>query len=155
VRLFLKRKNLIVWRPWSQPIDGVAFALFFLLIGLQTLSHSFAFSQEYRLFVPKTTEERINLFFDNSYRFAQYCHLHLPGKHWGQVVTDLDITKPQEMITFFAVAYYLYPIDIRIDRHHPKDCLVIFSKKDPLVGIPDNYQVAGNFDEHSLLAIPK
>jgi len=92
-------------------------------------------------------------YFKNAYNFAQYCRQHLPGKHWGKVITDKKLQETQAMLTYAAVRYYLYPIDVSVDRNHPKDCLVIFLKKNPLSVIPKGFKMMDSFDKMSLIAI--
>lgn len=139
-------------RPMSrdfQPLYSVGLIFALLISGLQILAHS----EQYKLYRQKSLEEKIAIRFKNSYQFARYCQRNFPGKHWGIPITDMDTTQSHGMLTFAAIAYYLYPIDIRIDKGHPKDCLIIFAKDDPLTQVADGYVAMPPFDKKSLIAI--
>ncbi len=133
----------------SQILYNVGFAFVVLISGLQILAHT----EQYKLYGHKSLEEKIAIRFKNSYQFARYCQRNFPGKHWGIPVTDLDTAQNEGMLTFAAVAYYLYPIDIRVDQDHTKDCLIIFAKDDPLSQVTDGYVAMPPFDKNSLIAI--
>lgn len=134
----------------------VAAVITFLSLGIfQGVHHVKTFAGEFKKFHGTTQEQRIASYFKNSYAYARYCQKHVPGKHWGRVVTGTNIKEAEAMLTFFAVAYYLYPIDIRIDVQHPPDCLVIFLKKNPLESVPADYRAFEPYDERSLIAIRK
>ena len=132
-----------------------ASVLFIVALCLQIVSHFSYFKKEISTFHNAPIQKKIVTRFENSYNFAQYCKTYLSGKHYGEPITDSDIASTKGMLTFFGVAYYLYPIDIRIDRTRPKDCLVIFLKKKPLDIIPDNFAAMDKYDHSSLIAIKR
>ncbi|MFA5088835.1 MAG: hypothetical protein WC552_07360, partial [Candidatus Omnitrophota bacterium] len=52
-----------------------------------------------------------------------------------------------------ALAYYLYPIDIRVHREEVPDCVIVFEKENPLNSIPEGFKLLKQFDGFSLLAV--
>ncbi|VAX35160.1 hypothetical protein MNBD_UNCLBAC01-1820 [hydrothermal vent metagenome] len=145
LKFFLKKFR------FQQYVFFVCCFFLFLTVGVQTIHRHKIFKEDYKKFHGKTLQEKISVRFENTYRFAQYCRTNLPGKHWGDPVTDMDIQK--NMLTFFSIAYYLYPLDIRIGKEHSKDSLVIFLKEDPLKAVPAGFKAFEPFDSTSLLAV--
>ena len=89
-------------------------------------------------------------------QFAQFCQQLIPGEHRARLITGLDLSKDPGMIMRNALAYYLYPIDIRkIRKKDPVDYLIIFAKKDARKNVPENYIILGEYDSSNILAVKR
>ncbi len=133
-----------------------AFALFYLLSVLQTISQIDNARAEFKIFTNKSNDEKnIAIAGKKLYGFVQYCRKILPGVHNAQFLTDMDLSNDPGMITQRMLAYYLYPIDIRNVRNDPLDSLIVFAKKDAVANVPDDFRIIGVFDQSSVIAIKK
>lgn len=94
-------------------------------------------------------------FFTNADDIAQLCKNVLPGKHNAYFKTDIDLSTDPGMLFHRALAYYLYPIDIRNTRKDTKDSLIVFQKHNPKSELTDDWQLLTIIDNKSLLAIRK
>ena len=126
-----------------------------LTIGLQTLNQVNYFVSEIRTFSGKPLEQRYGFLLQVPFLYAQEAHEHLPSRHYSELITDLDMTKDPGMLIHRALAYFLYPIDIRVDLESPKDCLIVFHKKDAIKSVPEDYEILARVGEKYLLAKKK
>ena len=108
---------------------------------------------EHKHYAAKPIDEKYYGILKTVHDYAVFCRRNLPGKHSAQFISDLDVSKDPGMSTHRAVAYYLYPIDIRNIRQEPKDSLVVFKKNNPVQSVPDDFRVIGMFGETNLLAV--
>ncbi len=126
------------------------------LIIFQTIAQIRFFTDELDFYHNRRISQRYPGRFQELVDFSLFCKSILPGKHTAQLITDLDFNKDfPGLFTTWVLGYFLYPIDIKnIREGEPKDCLIIFMKKDPYQNIPVDYKVIGKFNNH-LLAIKK
>ena len=87
-------------------------------------------------------EEKKLMLFGPLYRFSLSSQKALSGKHQGILITDLDLNKDSNMTNQRILSYFLYPnISLRFNNQAPMDSLILFSKKNPLRHIPENYKI--------------
>ena len=127
-----------------------------IFIFSQSVSHINYFKTQVRKFGNRNIQQKIANNFNESYAFAQYCKNHLQGRHACQPITDIDMNPQQNLLTYLAVRYYLYPLNIVTHRSKIDfDCLIIFLKSDPQSHIPPLFTAKPSFDAESLIAIKK
>ena len=131
--------------------------IFFLISTFQCLAQTKLIIQKfYDLAAASSAKERLPLRLKQPYQFAISCQKLFPGVHRGDLITDMDLTKDPGMFIHRALAYYLYPIDIRsVYPNRPKDCVIIFLKKNPEAQVPADFEILFRFDDSSLLAVKK
>lgn len=123
-------------------------------IASQSISHIRYSISQVRTYHNKTTAEKISHNYQKSYEFAEYCKRYLPGKHACRLVTDLDTSPQGNLITYLAIRYYLYPLDI-VTQHADgaEDCVVVVLKDNPAMHVPSSYSAQPAYDAKSLIAI--
>jgi hypothetical protein len=139
----------------SQMITLVCMLGFVLFASVQQIHrHEHSVSEAAR-FHGKTPHEKKLLMFGKIYELSQLCKKILPGRHQGEIITDLDRSKDPYMLWFRLLDYLLYPeISLRFKNQTPKDCLILFYKENALRYIPKDYKVLiGSEDNHFILAI--
>ena len=125
-----------------------------ILIASQTISHGNYFKTEANKFFNKSVQQKISNNFEKSYAFAQYCKNHLQGKHVCQPITDTDLNPRGNLLTYLAVRYYLYPLDIVTYKAHKDfDCKIFFLKNEPKRYVPEDFTILSSFDAKSFIAI--
>ena len=67
----------------------------------------------------------------------------------------MDLSGEPDMFYYRALAYYLYPIDIRDIRRQEKDSVMILSSEAYSPHIPENFKILGSIDERCFLAVKK
>lgn len=153
-------KITVPQRLFNKPFAAhgqIQILLFLILIVFsQTISHIRYFQGQIQKFSNKSLSEKISNNFEKSYAFAQYCKRHLPGKHACRVETEIDRNPQGNLLTYLAIRYYLYPLNI-VTPSAPSDvdCLIIVLKKDPLSFVPAGFQPCPLFDPKSLIAVKK
>lgn len=76
--------------------------------------------------------------------------------HRCNVQTDIDLSPGKYYLTYLAVRYYAYPLDIIARAEDPQnDCTIVFLKDHPYDDIPANFEVAAPYDNRSLIAFKK
>src|SRR3989338_155818 len=148
------------WKLPASPlyiVTVVGLAGLFLMTGLQQVRRREAWDKEAFLFEDKTVEQKNLLVFGQLYAFSRICQQALPGRHQAELITDLDLRKEPFMFAHRILAYYLYPkLSIRFQNNHPKDCLILFYKTNPLSAIPADYRILmATEDQNYILAIRK
>jgi len=134
----------------------VTMVMMVMVICLQTTNVYHKFVDKSRSYFNSNKRPFLPSGYYNSYHFARFCQAHLPGKHKGKFITDLNINKEPAMLIHRVLAYYIYPIDIRdIHKTSQVDCLIIFESKNPYAHVPHDFVVKAVFDDHSLLAVRK
>ena len=130
-----------------------AFVACILTVVLQTIQQEKYFGSLRRQYTNKTTEEKNEYYFGDTYRFAMFCRGLVKGRHGAQLRTDFDPSKTLEP---HALAYYLYPaLNVAFKDTGSIYYLVVFEKANPFDDVPDNFQIIGIFDPHNLLAVKK
>ena len=123
---------------------------------IQVTQHYIYFVFQYHRYYGKTLAQKEALLFGDPYTFAMNCKKYLRGYHAATLITDMDIKRPREMTIHRRLAYFLWPINIREHRKGERvDCLVVFSKKDAMNSIPEDYVVQYKFDENNILAVKR
>lgn len=124
------------------------------LLVSQSISHGHYFADELGKFFGKSMTEKMAHNFAKSYGFARYCREHLPGRHRCGVISDIDKQPQQNLITYLAVRYFVYPLDI-VTPTDPADqeCQIVFLKQDPREAVPPGYVIRPPFDGRSLIAV--
>ena len=125
-----------------------------ILIFSQTISHINYCKTELMQFYNKDIQQKISNNFEKSYAFAQHCKSHLQGKHICQPITGANLNPQKNLLTYLAVQYYLYPINIVTYRVNTNfDCMIIFLNNNPESHIPPSFTERHLFDSRSLIAI--
>ena len=124
------------------------------LLFSQTVSQVRYFAEELSKFSGKSLDEKMAYNFAKSYGFARYCRELLPGRHHCGVISDIDKQPQKNLITYLAVRYYVYPLDI-VTPTDPadQDCQIVFLKQDPREAVPPGYAIKPPFDSRSLIAV--
>ncbi|MCA9394801.1 MAG: hypothetical protein KC900_11385 [Candidatus Omnitrophica bacterium] len=125
-----------------------------VLLLSQTLSQARYFAEELTKFTGKSLDEKMAYNFAKSYGFARYCREHLPGRHYCGVISDIDKQPQKNLITYLAVRYYVYPLDI-VTPTDPseQECQIVFLKQHPREAVPPGYVIKPPFDSRSLIAV--
>ncbi len=151
--------------PFANHSLKVSIGMFIFLLGLQWIGHFKYFSQAFDSLAGKVIEEKYSQTYRELYDFSVFCHRHLPGKHLGLFVTDMDIEHSE--VAFYkqiVLGYFLYPITIKPipgqdsyqhDNPAIPDALIIFAKSNPTKAIPKDFEYLASFDQHSLIGIRK
>lgn len=127
-------------------------AFLILVILFQTMNQARYLMAMYQGYHGKTIEERRSPLLRKISLFAQYCQERLPGQHNARFLSDLDLSNDPGMFIHRALAYYLYPIDIRDIRKGDKDSLIIH-KANAVQHIPEGYTLVGQWNEYAAVAI--
>lgn len=138
----------------------IGLCLFLSVLSLQFVKITKIFQGEYKAFHGLQEEQKkFSLYkqyhplMGHSYQFAQNCTKHLPGQHYGQLISPLDVRRDRDLTFYTILAYYLYPIDIKVDKKHPRDCFIVFLEKNPRLKLPEGAKVIFTYNQSSLLAI--
>ncbi|MCK5014466.1 MAG: hypothetical protein KAS66_11665 [Candidatus Omnitrophica bacterium] len=128
--------------PPLEFITTIGIMGFLLFAGIQQVHRLEHFKFEKNKYANKTVEEKFFILFGETYRFSKICQELLPGHHYGKLITDFDISKSPYMRYQRTLSYHLYPkVSLRFKKHFPKDCLILYHKKDPLEHIPKDYKI--------------
>lgn len=128
-------------------------AVFCLISGLQLAYQINYFKSEMGAYSGKTEDEKNALKFDATFKFARFCKDKLPGKHSAAYISDYSVDEPTGLMLRYRVAYFIYPINIRIPADDPVDAYVVFQKKDPELTVPAEYSKRFLFSPADLIAI--
>jgi hypothetical protein len=152
----LFRKSFWKSHPHLKPADGIQRIIIIVFGGMmifQTMNQTQYFTAEFKTYYGKPLEARLLGPLKETYDFARYCKKLLPGAHNAELITSLDTSKDPGMFTHRALAYYLYPIDIRGIHQGEKNVLIGFKKKGILNHIPKGYQLISSTDESNIIAV--
>lgn len=151
---FIIKKLFHIKKSFFIQIRTLILIFITVLICFQTANHIIYFRQLLNIFANKSIQQKISNNFEKSYAFAQYCKSHLQGSHHCKPITDINLKAQKNMLTYLAVRYYLYPLDIVTHNTYPDfDCAIIFVKNNPESHIPDSFTARPSFDAKSLIAI--
>jgi len=145
-------------RNKTKPISLVQFnqilgiTLFCIFMAFQMAGQGRTWLQVFNNIKHFNIEEVIQFNVPKTYGYALHVKNQLHGKHTCKPITNKEIYN-KHFRTFINLAYYLYPINIRIDVQEPIDCLTIFVKDNPLESVPDGFKPLKSYDDLSLLAI--
>ena len=157
--LWLLFKTVLRKHKHSPSLYSVLFSLcatmFFLHTAWQGVGTCRYLQDIFCAFASKTPEQKYSLFAREEYLFAQLCHRLLPGPHSAQFVFGQDVSRDPGMIKRNALAYFLYPIDIRDIRSEEKDSLIIYKHQDARALVPPNYTIIGLYNEDSVIAVKR
>ena len=147
----LTRKETITTETISQPLRMCLIA-FFVYLYFQTAGQALYFS----FHLQHKPEDRLAQFFGKYYSFPQFAKKHLPGKHHCEVRGDwVKKTDADSLGHFILYRYFLYPIDISLNKEAPVDCLLFMYEEGKPPPVPDDFQVIAHYDEQSLIARKK
>ena len=138
-KILFKKKN---FTQFQRILTCIGLINVVFLAGLQQIDRQASLRHEMETYGGKSLEERYEYIFLKIYHNAMETKKHLHHRHQGQLITDWDISQDPGMYMQRALAYHLYPkVSLRFDNGTPQDCIIIFSKKDPLKYIPDDYKI--------------
>jgi len=133
-----KRKN----PPHAQIITTIGIIGLLLFTGIQQVRRIDYFIYEKSKLSGKSTDEKIFSLFGSKYQFPKICQKILNKPHQCKLITDLDLSRDPYMFSQRLLSYYLYPkLSMRFDNKSPVDCLVLYSNKNVLNEVPENYRV--------------
>lgn len=147
-----------------------AIIILFFLAFIQTINFTRYFHEQFQAVSNKTTTERKAIIFGNIYKFSQFCHKHLPGKHKALLITDINLHDTTGANTHIALAYNLFPITIQYNPRqrllmpdytmddptsNAVEVLIVYQRKNPKNSVPQNFDIIEYFDENSLLAVKR
>ncbi|OGX08551.1 MAG: hypothetical protein A2Z88_06505 [Omnitrophica WOR_2 bacterium GWA2_47_8] len=142
--------------PLNRAILMIAFITFFMYLPIRAMYSNRKFIKAYEILAHKDPYEKKVFLYEDTFLFANFCKGLTQGEHRALFLTDLDISASSPMYHHRILAYYLYPeLDIRIDQTSPIDYLVIFYKKNPLLAVPEDFRIVGQFNEFCALAVRK
>ena len=134
-------------------LKQVTFATFCIILALQITGQVKHLAFEHKNYAIRPADERYPGSLRTLYDCGTFFRKILPGKHSAKFISDMDISREPGMFMHRAIAYYLYPIDIRNIRQEPDDSLVIINKNNPAQSIPDNFRILGTVNQKHFLAI--
>lgn len=132
------RKNLSL----SQIVTTIGIIGLLLLTGVQQIGRSEYFIREKNKLSGKSTDEKIASLFGWKYQFPKVCQTMLNEPHQGEIIIDSDLSLNHRIFYKRLMSYYLYPkLSMRFDNQSPADCLVLYSNKNALDKVPENYKI--------------
>jgi len=148
------RKSIFIWEFFLHRFKIQTMLILTALVVSQTTGHVQYFRDEIGKYYHKSIQQKIGYNFDKSYAFAQYCKRNLPGKHFCQPITGMDLDPQKNLLTYLAVRYYLYPLDIVTNPDYSQaDCKIIFLDNNPKAHVSPPFRECPAFDAQSLIAI--
>ncbi len=128
--------------------------VFFALATVWSLiSQTKFFSNHYQIFSRKTLSEKQEYIFKNLYRFPHMISQDFPGRYRAELITDIDTTKDPGMFAHRAVAYFLYPIDIRgIRSPEPLEARIMVDKENAEDFIRDGFVIDFRYSDSFVIA---
>lgn len=133
----------------------VSTIVYVFMTGWQAINQVEHLRKIQEVFAGKTLDQRLEIMFGHTYRYARDVKEWVPGKHTGELITSLDISQDPGMFMYRALAYHLYPVDIRGIRGEPADCLIVFMKDHAVESVPPDYRILHVFDDQNLLAVKR
>ena len=85
---------------------------FFFTTAMQTSSSIPFFQKDIKHYSGKTKDQKRLITFGPLYKFALRCKEILPGKHKGELLTDIGIPSFEGYRLRLILEYFLFPIDI-------------------------------------------
>jgi hypothetical protein len=129
----------------------IGFLVFFLYLCLQTTSQTYFF-YHFLATSPPTTEEKLTHYSNLYYLFPEHAKKILPGKHHCVFLNDWPKDgNPITLGIILKLRYYLYPIDISLQKDRPADCAIMMYGQDP-PPLPKGFRVLSRFNDHCLIA---
>lgn len=147
-------KNASLWKIMKQKGIKTIYFLLILMTFLQIkdqINYSF---NEYSFYKDLPHASRYYEINASAANLAKQCRVHLPGKLNSSFKTDLDLNADPGMFFQRALAYYLYPIDIKDIRQEPKDSLIVI-KTNPQSELSNDWQLLATINDQTLIAIRK
>lgn len=136
--------------------DAVIFAgvvFFTAATAASLISQARFFIRRYSIFSHKTLSEKQEYLFDDLYRFPYRIRQDFPGRYRAELITDIDMTQDPGMFMNRALAYFLYPIDIRGIRFpEPVQALIMVQKMNAEDFIPDGFSIAAQYSDEYFIA---
>ena len=147
------RRNLSL----SQIITTTGIIGLLFLASVQQTQRVEYFINEKNKISGMSTDEKIANLFGWKYQFPNFCQKILDEPHQGRFITDFDISIDPYMFHQRIMAYYLYPkLSMKFDNKSPADCLILYSNKNLLDKVPENYEVLASMaNARYILAIKK
>ena len=163
--IFMSTLIVIVWQRLKiQPLRRlnhlktllvVSSVVYMIMIGWQVINQVDHLKKIQYAFAGRTLDQRLEILFGNTYLYARDVKKLIPGKHTGELITSLDVAQDPGMFIHRALAYHLYPVDIRGIRGEAPDCLIVFMKDRAIESVPADYRIVRIFDDQNLLAVKK
>jgi hypothetical protein len=155
--LYVFRQKLFAAnKPSGRKIFFLAVLVAYFWLGLfQTIGLTRDWWKNISFVYNKTWEQRNEMIYGDIYPFAKVCREVAPGRHTAEFITDLDTSRDPGMVMHRALAYFLYPIDMRGVRPGPTDCLVIFAKKNAASCVPPDFRILVKFGDEHIFAVRK
>lgn len=131
-----------------------AWVVFFVVTTILSLiSQAIFFRNHYQIFSQKTLSEKQEYIFENLYRFPQMISRDFPGHYRAEWITDIDTTKEPGMFAHRAVAYFLYPIDIRgIRSPEPFEARIMMDKENAEDFLRDGFVIDFRYSDSFVIA---
>lgn len=97
------------------------------------------------------------LLFPYHYTFAQKIKKHLTKNDFIHFICDYPVTTAEGMVHRGLLAYYAYPVDIKVHHHQDltSNALIIFERTNAEKFVPHNYKIIEHFSNKTLIAIKK
>lgn len=133
----------------------VSLVLFFFALTSTIISTSMDGLIITARFTGKSVQERTAASMGLPYYLASFCRLNFPGKHKGELISDLNFSHDPAMSFHRRLAYFIYPIDIRGITNRPADCRLISFKHNPQGFIPEKHTGMYRFDEQNIFITGK
>jgi len=126
----------------TQIVTTIGIIGLLFLTGIQQIYRFEHFISEKNKLSGKSTDEKIASLFGWKYQFPKICQTLLRKPCQGSLITDFDLSKDPHLFTQHLMSYHLYPkISMRFDNQSPADCLIVYSNKNILDQVPENYKV--------------
>ncbi|MBU2541564.1 MAG: hypothetical protein KJ593_06655 [Candidatus Omnitrophica bacterium] len=131
----------------------IAMIVFISTISVQSIHNINNFLSKDIRFRSMSSFEKRYFLFGSVYAFAMQCRRYLPGMHVAEFDTDLKLDRDPGMTTQRRLAYFLYPIDIRVHPPHKAvDVHVFYQKDNAGAFVPEGEIIRYKLDEESLLS---
>lgn len=152
VGLFFRRLNEKYKRTWK-----IVFVLICVLVTMLPWMYSELRTNDFLwTFMRKdlSVEERRKEIYEFMYQYASGCQREFSGSCHSQYVSGLG-EDLRGVTARNALAYLIYPIDVRDVQKRAVDCLVIFEKENAWRYVPPDYVILKYFDDRNIFAVQK
>ena len=155
-RFSLKWGQILRQQPYKPWVLGIV-VIIFLSAFWEGVSRTKIFIQEDFPHLSEPESVQNMKMFRMTYKYAQKVKSCFPDVYLeAQLISDLDFSTAENMHIHRALAYFLFPLNVRSHflEGEPK-ILFFFRKRNALNYIPDGYAVQVTFDPDNLIAVKK
>jgi len=159
VCVYLLSKNNVkagLYSFFARNIFTVGLIMLVLSVLFQTVYQiNHYFKDDLKLLrVPLTTKK--TGIFKTPYEFAVNAKKTVTGSRSAELITDMNINRGGGATAYHSLAYFLYPIDIKVrPAYEPVDTCIMFYKKNAVKYVPEGFYPVYRSGDMGVVAIRK